>query len=108
MSAENSNGYEAFGKVVIVAVLLAVSSVINGLVLTRLWAWFVASTFGLQGLTVAQAIGLALVARFVLTPPPEPKKDGKSFGYLMVEGIVRVVVANGLTLLLGLVVVQFT
>lgn len=105
--ANESNGYEAVGKTVLFVVMLAFASVVNGLVLTRLWAWFIADTFGVQDLSVAQAVGFALVARFLMSPPVEAS-NRKSFGVLLAEGFGRIVGTNGLTLLLGLVVVQFT
>lgn len=106
MSAEK--GYAAFGKTVFVILLLVVSTVVNGLVLSRLWAWFVADTFGLQELSIAEAVGLSLVARFALTTWDTSKSEQKTFGTLMTEALVLLVMANGSVLLAGLVVVQFT
>lgn len=107
VSPKQQSGYDAFGKVVLAVVLLVASTLVNGLVLTRLWAWFVASTFGVRELSVAEAIGLALTVRFLLATDATAKND-KSFSVLLAEAAVRIVLGNGFVLLLGLLVVQFT
>lgn len=105
----SGNGYESLGKGVLFFLTLALATVVRGLVLTRLWAWFVADTFGLRGLSVAQAVGFAMLFSFLVSHPvAEVKKNDKSFGTLLTEALIKVVLANGVTLLLGLAVVQFT
>jgi len=54
------NGMEALGTLVFMIVTLAATVGINGYVISVLWQWFIASTFGLMQITVVQAIGVSL------------------------------------------------
>ncbi len=53
------------GTVVLVAwVMMVVAFFINGYTLSVLWSWFIVSKFGLPALTIAEALGLALVVSY--------------------------------------------
>lgn len=65
-----------------VAVVLAIGATIRGLVLTKLWSWFIVTTFGLHELSVGQAIGLGIVVCFIrpVDLSDVKKKDDYSIG----------------------------
>jgi hypothetical protein len=54
----------------------AVLAVINGWVLSYLWAWFVAAKFGLPGLGIAEAIGLGMTVSYMTSQTPPAWPDG--------------------------------
>ena len=46
-------------------VLIPVTSILNGWVLTKLWGWFVVPVFGLPALSIAPAIGLSIIVGYL-------------------------------------------
>ncbi len=42
-------------------------TILNGFTFAALWGWFVAETFAVKFLTIPQALGLALIARFLVS-----------------------------------------
>lgn len=54
------------GLVVLIptALLVALSTLVRGLVLQKLWTWFVVSTFNAPQLGVCAALGLALLVNY--------------------------------------------
>lgn len=64
-----------------VALGIALAVIIRGYVLSVLWEWFIAPTFGLPVLSVPLAIALAMVVA-MLAPraAPQPEKPKKSAG----------------------------
>lgn len=60
--------YEPLGKFALAILNLAYSigcMILSGCVLSLLWAWFIASTFGLPLLTIPVAIGVMLVVGYL-------------------------------------------
>ncbi|MDP3696508.1 MAG: hypothetical protein Q8R55_00575 [Candidatus Taylorbacteria bacterium] len=49
------------GMFVLIGGIVVVSTLLRGYVLSVLWRWFMVPTLGLPALSVAQAIGIALV-----------------------------------------------
>lgn len=45
--------------------IVALSSIINGFVLTKLWLWFMVPFFGFAPLNIPLAIGIGLIATFL-------------------------------------------
>ena len=58
--------WSAIGKILGSVLIVISSTVIHGLVLRQLWAWFVVAALALPGLTLVQAIGIRLVASVFL------------------------------------------
>lgn len=56
---------KSFGILITVIMSLVFTTIINGFVLCKLWIWFVVPTFGLQALTIIQAIGLSYIISFL-------------------------------------------
>lgn len=68
----------------------------RGYVLCILWGWFVARTFGLPELGIAQAIGLSYVVTYLTATMPakqEKEPEGKE---LLSQQIARGLVFHGL------------
>jgi len=59
--------------------LLVVSSILKGYVLSILWGWFIVPVFSLPELTVVSAIGIAIVVSYLTHQYNENKGEGKSF-----------------------------
>ena len=45
--------------------IMVATALMNGWAITKLWAWFIASTFHLQTLSIPQGIGLAMTISFI-------------------------------------------
>lgn len=57
---------ETIGKLTLTLVLLALSTLLSGFVLMKLYGWFVVPLYNLSPITWIQAYGLSLVASFLL------------------------------------------
>jgi len=75
--------------------ILVMSSIMNGFVLTKLWAWFMVPAFGLPQLSIPIAIGISIVIRYLTyQKPPEPEganninKIGETLGFVIVYPIM--------------------
>lgn len=73
----------------------------SGYTLSVLWGWFMAPTFGLPALSVAQAYGVALVVRVAKGFDMRSDKNPDSFGVAVAKSFVIVPFACGLFLLFG-------
>lgn len=69
----------------IVATILAV--IFEGFTFCTLWGWFIAGTFGLTTLTIAQGIGIAMTIRFITNQYGIKKEQQLSFGESMFVSI---------------------
>lgn len=72
------------GYITLTVGLLVYSALLNGWALSKLWVWFIASTFGLPILTLPQAIGFAMVVSY-LTFKHDSKDAEKPYWKLMLE-----------------------
>lgn len=85
-------------------------TILEGWVLSILWRWFVAPALGLPLLTVAQAIGVALVVAF-LRDRYEPRPRNQDWGGVardMAGRLAHAVFACGVLLALGWIVAHWT
>lgn len=78
---------------------LAASCIWSGFVLTILWRWFMATSFGLPPLSIAAGIGISLVIQ-MLVPTPTVKDEDYSIGSALGKAFVKPAVA----LLMGWIV----
>ncbi|MCU4119322.1 hypothetical protein [Variovorax sp. N23] len=85
-----------------VILLIAASATWRGYVLSILWGWFMVPAFGLPGLTVPLAIGLALVIGF-LTERSAKKKEDFDWGI----AIAQLIFSPAIALLIGWIVTRF-
>jgi len=93
------------GVIAVVFGLIALVSVIKGFVIAKIWLWFMVPIFGLPVLSIAQAIGVALVIGIFtnehasLTQQDDPKKKKNA--------ILTGLLAPFMTLLFGWIVKMF-
>jgi len=106
MGKENT-GWACLGVLAYSLVALIVGALLNGWVLTKLWAWFVAPVFGVQTLTLIPAIGLSLVVAYLTHQQRKNNNKGKDTTTLIAENIGEIVVYPLFVLLVSWVVVQF-
>ncbi len=64
------------GALALIAGVIAVSAIINGWVLTKLWHWFAVPIFGFHDLEIVQAIGIGLIVSFLTHKTVAMKKSG--------------------------------
>jgi len=75
---------KTIGYITTTLALAVYSMTMNGWALSKLWAWFVATTLNAPSLTIPAAIGLAIVVKFF---QPFAKRDKeKKFTDALIEG----------------------
>ncbi|MBI5742648.1 MAG: hypothetical protein HZA25_02320 [Candidatus Niyogibacteria bacterium] len=88
--------------------LMIVNSIFNGYALSVLWGWFVVPTFNIPQLSVAAAIGIAIVVRYLTHQIPENGKgDEKSLGEQTARIAMVVIFRPSFALLVGYIVHLF-
>lgn len=81
------------GITLIVALIITVSSIVNGYVFSILWGWFVVPTFGLAPLSIPAAIGLAMCVSYLTYDYNDAKDPDRKWWTPMVVMIARPVIA---------------
>lgn len=66
------------GFVVAIAAAIGLSALLNGYVLSKLWAWFIVTTFHAPPLSLPAAIGLALVVSYLTYQHADTPKNPES------------------------------
>jgi len=62
------------------------TTILSGWAITKLWSWFMVTTFNLPILTIPTAIGLCLMLQY-FQHTPKQEKD-KEFYEILLEGLV--------------------
>ena len=101
---KDNTGLACFGIAVLAIVSVVVSALMNGWVLSILWGWFVSPLFGLPSLSIAAAIGFALVVGMLTKQDTQSESSNKEISGLVAAIITRAVIAPLFTLLIGWVV----
>lgn len=57
--------------------------VIDGWALTYLWRWFITPIFGVGELSIAQAIGIAMIASHLLAHQPTESTDTEKYSAMI-------------------------
>jgi len=89
--------------------VLVLSALVNGLVLSVLWRWFMVPIFHMQVLTVAQAIGVCITLRSFTASASESSGDDEPFdvwGYIR-RALTTIVMRPAVILGIGYVVKAF-
>lgn len=90
------------GAIALIPLVLVITYLINGWVLTILWGWFIVPIFHLPALTLIPALGLGIVAGYLTyqTPPDvETVKRGSwermfvTVGGALIQPLITLVVA---------------
>lgn len=84
------------GVILFLVLYLGGLTLLNGWVLSKLWLWFVVPIFGFKPLTVVQAIGIALVVRFLTadttTSPKNPDEtNAEKFAKILVPYFISII-----------------
>ncbi len=84
-------------------------SIYSGWILKTLWTWFVVPTFGLPGLSIASAIGLGLVVRWLtyVYHSESEEERSKGFGEKWLTAVMTGGIIGLLCLLVGWICKQY-
>ena len=106
-SPTNTENMKIIGIITTVLVTLIVSPIWRGYTLSKLWLWFIVSTFGAAPLGIAQSIGLALVVSFLTHQPDSYEDEKKSANEKLARAVVITVLSPAMALLIGWIVKGF-
>ena len=102
-----NNSHEETITCLVVAILYPVLAIVlyllNRWILSLLWKWFMVTTFGLNPLTIAQAVGVSIIVGFLTRESGDYKKEER-VGLQIIIPIFGVFIAPFLTLLTGYIV----
>jgi hypothetical protein len=98
---------KAIGIITTVLVTLILSPIWRGYAFSKLWLWFIVSTFGAAPLGIAQSIGLALVVSFLTHQPDSYEDKDKSATERMVAAAIIMFLRPAMALLVGWIVKGF-
>lgn len=93
----------ALGVLMGLPALIAVLSIWRGFILSILWGWFVVPAFGLPALSIAFAIGVALIVGHLSHEANVKRDDKKGFGAVVAGAFI----GPAFTLLIGWIVTWF-
>lgn len=101
------DGWAVFGKMVAIIALIALGSILRGLVLSVLWAWFV-QPLGVTDIGIAEAIGLmTIVGLATMRADPDEDQKKRPPGERFAEAIGVTIVGSGFALAMGYLVHLF-
>lgn len=84
-----------------VPLLIIVSYLINGFVLSKMWLWFIVTTFDAPMLNIPQAIGVAMIVGFLTQHPAPKNKDGEKEWSQIITSVLSALIAPFITLLIA-------
>ncbi|MGI6423606.1 MAG: hypothetical protein ACOX0X_03270 [Candidatus Dojkabacteria bacterium] len=92
---------------IVFSILLVISAVITGFVLSVLWRWFIIPIFSLPPLSIPQATGIAIIVDFLTYQRHEEKDDNKKLIEKFLGSLVYVIFYPLIILGLGWVIQLF-
>lgn len=95
-----------FEKYTIIVLAIIISSIINGFVIMKLWAWFVVPTFEANPLRLVEAIGLIFLVNY-LKAKRDKEDDKDKFWKQFVINMTFIIFMAGFALLSGWIVQMF-
>ena len=98
---------KSIGIIITALFAIIVSSIWRGYALSKLWLWFIVSTFGAAPLGIAQGIGLALVVSFLTHQVDTYVDKSKSATERMAAGVLIAFLSPATALLIGWIVKGF-
>ena len=98
-----------FGVIAWMVIMIPLSTVLSGWVLTHLWLWFVVPVFNLPVLPIAPAIGLSLIVSYMTDHNCETdsNKENDSVLTVLISGTLRVLSKPILAYIFGAIVHEF-
>lgn len=98
---------KVIGIITTVLITLIVTPIWRGYALSKLWLWFIVSTFGAAPLGIAQSIGLALVVSFLCHQYNSYEDKEKSANERMAASVLYAFLSPAMALLIGWIVKGF-
>lgn len=98
-------GLSCLGLIALYIILIGLSAVINGWALMTLWGWFITTLFETAPiLGLWQAVGLALVVRFLTKSWDSNKSEDKGLSDAIGQALAVVILRPALSVAFGWVV----
>lgn len=97
---------ESFGKFCSALIILFLATIIDGFMYMQLWKWFIAPTFQMTELKLAQAIGLSLFVGFIKVVKPAKDADDK-FIEKVIYAFIQRIALSAFVLLIGKIITLF-
>lgn len=89
-------------------ILIPISLILNGLVLSTLWGWFIVPIFNLPGLSIGYAIGLGLIVGYLRYQEIDTgKKEEKAMVARVTEATVTIIARPAVAFLSGWIIHMF-
>ena len=100
--------FEVIGMLLVTAACIFGTAVLDGFVVSKMWEWFVVSTFHLPVLGITQGLGLALTVRVLrgVNHGKRAEKDDVATGNQKLVEAVKVA-GNGVLMTLFLLLVGY-
>lgn len=98
---------QIIGNISLTFILLVYSTIINGWAVSKLWAWFIAATFGQPLLSIPQSIGLAMFVSYITYQIIPTPKDDREYWEKLVEGAILATFKPLFVLFFALIVKAF-
>jgi hypothetical protein len=93
------------GAIVVTGILA--SSLVHGLVITKMWIWFIVPLFEIRPISIPEAIGLSMLGSLFVGQRVKENDEGKTFTERLIYVALGGVLAGLFTLILGWIVYQF-
>lgn len=94
-------------KILATVIASAILLLYSGWIFQTLWGWFVVTTFGIQTLSLPQAIGLIVFSSLITWRLPPKEDPNQTFTEVFVRASVVPIVSWSILLLSGYVVTFF-
>ena len=107
MNKDGQTFLSCLGAIALVIIIVPLSMIMHGWVLSIMWGWFVVPLFGLPALTIPYAIGISAVVGIFKGNSTANKDDNKTATTKFLEALFVAFVAPLITLGFGWIVLQF-
>ena len=99
---------ENFGKFITIVLALIISPIISGFVLSKLWLWFIVSTFNANPIRIVEAIGIMFLINYILSQSKAlENKSEDNFWNKFIMAIFATIITSAFVLLAGWIVKLF-
>ena len=95
---------KGIGYVTTFIIVAIFNTIFSGYALSVLWGWFVVPAFNLPQISIATAIGLALIVSYLTHQEQKSESEGKSFSEIMFEGFLKAAFKPAFSLAVGWIV----
>ena len=89
------------GQITITFILMILEFSINGLVIMKLWGWFISTTFEVNQLTFLQSIGVSIFVNWMLLRKPQIGEKIDNFSLQLITAFVYLLIMATFFLLIG-------